>query len=110
MSFQVEQAPNAKCSEAWSYCGIHGQKYPDRRPMGFPFDRRVRLGIGHIENFLTPNMFVKDVVVKFIDTIESPTRNATTSVSKSTVGIFSTEFTPKKETRLRKRPRSLVSG
>ncbi|XP_045601340.1 hemocyanin A chain-like [Procambarus clarkii] len=24
-----------------SYCGIHGQKYPDKRPMGFPFDRPI---------------------------------------------------------------------
>ncbi|XP_053639178.1 hemocyanin [Cherax quadricarinatus] len=23
------------------YCGIHGEKYPDKRPMGFPFDRRI---------------------------------------------------------------------
>ncbi|MPC25128.1 hemocyanin-like [Portunus trituberculatus] len=23
------------------YCGIHGGKYPDKRPMGFPFDRRI---------------------------------------------------------------------
>ena len=24
-----------------SYCGILGQKYPDARPMGFPFDRKI---------------------------------------------------------------------
>ncbi|KAK3870541.1 hypothetical protein Pcinc_024238 [Petrolisthes cinctipes] len=23
------------------YCGIHGQKYPDKKPMGYPFDRRI---------------------------------------------------------------------
>nr|XP_053640453.1 hemocyanin A chain-like [Cherax quadricarinatus] len=23
------------------YCGIHGEKYPDKRAMGFPFDRRI---------------------------------------------------------------------
>ncbi|MGU2100095.1 hypothetical protein ACSEN2_31260 [Pseudomonas aeruginosa] len=23
------------------YCGIHGGQYPDKRPMGFPFDRRI---------------------------------------------------------------------
>lgn len=23
------------------YCGIRGEKYPDKRPMGFPFDRPI---------------------------------------------------------------------
>lgn len=23
------------------YCGIRGEKYPDKRPMGFPFERRI---------------------------------------------------------------------
>ncbi|MBM0273918.1 hypothetical protein JNZ24_10865, partial [Streptococcus suis] len=23
------------------YCGIHGKAYPDKRPMGYPFDRRI---------------------------------------------------------------------
>lgn len=23
------------------YCGIHGEKYPDKRPMGFPYERRI---------------------------------------------------------------------
>ena len=23
------------------YCGIQGAKYPDKRPMGFPFERRI---------------------------------------------------------------------
>lgn len=24
-----------------AYCGMHGQKYPDKKPMGFPYDRNV---------------------------------------------------------------------
>ena len=24
-----------------AHCGIHGQKYPDKRPMGFPIDRQI---------------------------------------------------------------------
>ncbi|KAK3870539.1 hypothetical protein Pcinc_024236 [Petrolisthes cinctipes] len=23
------------------YCGMHGQKYPDKKPMGFPYDRHI---------------------------------------------------------------------
>ena len=22
-------------------CGVHGEKYPDKRPLGYPFDRRI---------------------------------------------------------------------
>ncbi|XP_069953474.1 hemocyanin-like [Cherax quadricarinatus] len=33
------------------YCGIHGEKYPDKRPMGFPFDRRIPV----LKTFLVPN-------------------------------------------------------
>lgn len=29
-----------KCANAVSFCGILDAKYPDKRPMGFPFDRR----------------------------------------------------------------------
>ena len=28
-------------SGSYSYCGIKGQEYPDKRAMGFPIDRRV---------------------------------------------------------------------
>ncbi|TOF84739.1 hypothetical protein CGJ13_23485, partial [Vibrio parahaemolyticus] len=24
-----------------SQCGIHGEKYPDKRPMGYPVDRHI---------------------------------------------------------------------
>ena len=24
-----------------SQCGVHGEKYPDKKPMGYPFDRRI---------------------------------------------------------------------
>ncbi|KAK8732341.1 hypothetical protein OTU49_007034, partial [Cherax quadricarinatus] len=33
------------------YCGIHGMKYPDKRPMGFPFDRRIpEIGVFKVPN------------------------------------------------------------
>ncbi|ODM94868.1 Phenoloxidase 2, partial [Orchesella cincta] len=31
--------PNPNCREALSFCGRLGQPYPDRKPMGYPFDR-----------------------------------------------------------------------
>nr|AAW57889.1 hemocyanin subunit 1 [Metacarcinus magister] len=42
------------------YCGIQGAKYPDKRPMGFPFERRVP-DIRVIKNL--PNFFGKIVDV-----------------------------------------------
>jgi hypothetical protein len=49
-------------------CGVPGSKYyPDKRPMGFPFDRPYRQGINSLEQFLTSNMAVQDIVVKFDD-------------------------------------------
>ncbi|XP_052895805.1 phenoloxidase 8-like [Anopheles moucheti] len=31
--------PNENCNDSHSYCGLRDQLYPDRRAMGFPFDR-----------------------------------------------------------------------
>lgn len=28
-------------STTHAHCGIHGQKYPDKRPMGYPLERRI---------------------------------------------------------------------
>ncbi|XP_034653505.1 phenoloxidase 2 [Drosophila subobscura] len=33
--------PNDSCSTAYSFCGLKDKLYPDRRTMGFPFDRRL---------------------------------------------------------------------
>nr|CCA94923.1 hemocyanin subunit b [Mastigoproctus giganteus] len=42
------------CSDAVSYCGAKDQLYPDKRAMGFPFDREV--DEDHLEKWLLPNM------------------------------------------------------
>lgn len=45
-----------------SYCGaMHGHKYPDNRPMGFPFDRKIE----NPDTFFSPNMFSRDVTITF---------------------------------------------
>lgn len=36
---RVEQDLVGACTEAASFCGIRDRKYPDLRPMGYPFDR-----------------------------------------------------------------------
>ncbi|CAH0394157.1 unnamed protein product [Bemisia tabaci] len=48
-----------------SLCGLNGKLYPDRRPMGFPFDRRAKAY--DIFDFLTPNMIVKIVNITHVE-------------------------------------------
>lgn len=47
-----------QCSDAASYCGVRDRKYPDKKPMGYPFDRLPRQGVDTVQKFLTPNMKV----------------------------------------------------
>lgn len=58
------------CNDSGSYCGIRDRLYPDRRNMGYPFDRMPADGADTLARFLTPNMRVQDVTVKFTDTTE----------------------------------------
>jgi hypothetical protein len=46
-----------------SYCGtISGRKYPDSKPMGFPFDRQI-----DSDSFFRSNVYQKEVVITFKD-------------------------------------------
>ena len=62
---KVDQKIEGVCNDAGSYCGIKDKLYPDRRSMGYPFDRMPRTGVDTLQQFLTPNMRVQDVTVKF---------------------------------------------
>lgn len=48
-----------------SYCGLRSKLYPDRRSMGYPFDRMPREGVDTLRQFLTPNMRVQEVNISF---------------------------------------------
>ncbi|XP_012279901.1 phenoloxidase 2-like isoform X2 [Orussus abietinus] len=74
---KVEQNVEGRCVNAMSYCGIRNKKYPDARPMGFPFDRWPREGVETLNQFLTPNMIVKDVTIRHRDEVlKRPVDNA----------------------------------
>uniref|UniRef100_A0A182T4S7 Hemocyanin C-terminal domain-containing protein n=2 Tax=Neocellia TaxID=44535 RepID=A0A182T4S7_9DIPT len=51
------------CNDAASYCGVRDRLYPDRKAMGYPFDRAARSGVDSLANFLTPNMAVQSITV-----------------------------------------------
>ncbi|XP_023292337.2 phenoloxidase 2-like [Lucilia cuprina] len=61
---RIDQQLVGSCSDAASYCGVRDRLYPDRRPMGFPFDRLPRQGADRLINFLTPNMSMVDVSIR----------------------------------------------
>lgn len=63
----LQSTPN--CDNASSYCGVRNSKYPDRRPMGYPFDRLAREGVSNVTQFITPNMALLDVNIRFTDRI-----------------------------------------
>lgn len=65
----MEQDESAGCRDAASFCGLRDRKYPDARPMGYPFDRRPRAGIETLVQFLTNNMAVTEINIRFADTV-----------------------------------------
>ncbi|KAL1138896.1 hypothetical protein AAG570_008958 [Ranatra chinensis] len=62
---KVETASGSSCADAASYCGIRDALYPDKRSMGYPFDRLPREGADTLRSFLTKNMFTKDIDIEF---------------------------------------------
>lgn len=69
---QVVQDTAGTCNDAMSYCGIKDRLYPDRRSMGYPFDRLPRNNVNTLQEFLTGNMIVQDCVIKFNNTTRKP--------------------------------------
>nr|CAE46724.1 prophenoloxidase [Homarus gammarus] len=70
---KVEQAQGARsCANAVSFCGVLDAKFPDSRPMGFPFDRRpppVLLDAGVLttaDYARLDNIMMQDVTITFL--------------------------------------------
>ncbi|GBL88938.1 Hemocyanin A chain [Araneus ventricosus] len=53
------------CNDALSYCGVMDEKYPDKRAMGYPFDRKITAE--SYAEFLSPNMLVSNINIRFQD-------------------------------------------
>ncbi|GFU04311.1 hemocyanin F chain [Nephila pilipes] len=54
---------DSKCGSSPSYCGVKDRKYPDKRAMGYPFDREIKAR--SIEEFLLPNINLQKVKIQF---------------------------------------------
>ncbi|XP_045539195.1 phenoloxidase subunit 1-like [Papilio machaon] len=66
---RISQDLVGTCNDAASYCGIRDRRYPDRRPMGFPFDRPGAPHVKNLQNFITENMAITDCTIRFTDEI-----------------------------------------
>lgn len=75
--------PYSVCHHAASLCGLHNQKYPDARPMGFPFDRPADDHIVYLNDFLLANMTTLDVVVKFLNKTVTSAEQGTDDAAKT---------------------------
>ncbi|KZC12758.1 PREDICTED: phenoloxidase 2-like [Dufourea novaeangliae] len=74
----VEQEESSGCNDAVSFCGLKDRKYPDARQMGYPFDRQPRQGVETLPQFLTGNMAITEIIVKFTDTVVPRSRSEST--------------------------------
>lgn len=80
----VEQDLTGTCSNAMAYCGIRDRLYPDKRNMGFPFDRKATKNDGSLQEFLLPNMNAIDCKIIFKDTtVERASQRNTASDGKN---------------------------
>ncbi|XP_016988367.1 phenoloxidase 3-like [Drosophila rhopaloa] len=59
------------CSKSASYCGLRDRLYPDRRSMGYPFDRLPPWNVTSLNQFLTSNMKTVEVTITHDKTIET---------------------------------------
>lgn len=70
---RIDQDLLGTCNDASSYCGIRDRMYPDRRPMGFPFDRLSDQGVDRLSQFVLPNMrVIRCNVVHTDQTVQGP--------------------------------------
>jgi hypothetical protein len=58
-----------KCKESLSYCGILSELYPDKKPMGYPFDRSLpakEQGTSTLDDFIAQysNMSTTEVTIR----------------------------------------------
>ncbi|XP_063218970.1 phenoloxidase 1-like [Bacillus rossius redtenbacheri] len=78
---KIDQTMEGQCSDASSYCGIRDKLYPDKRSMGYPFDRQPRDNVSTLQEFVTPNMVVQDVTIRFTGRTVAPRSDASNTLN-----------------------------
>nr|ABR12412.1 prophenoloxidase [Procambarus clarkii] len=70
---EVDQPAVRRCADAVSFCGILDAKFPDKRPMGFPFDRRPPPSLQDAEVTSAAdyarlgNITIQDITITFLN-------------------------------------------
>ncbi|XP_055317646.1 phenoloxidase subunit 1-like [Sitodiplosis mosellana] len=67
---KVDQEPsNGVCNDNYIMCGLRNRKYPDRRPLGFPFDRPAADGVTTVDDFVSyfNNMIAKQITIRHLN-------------------------------------------
>ncbi|CAF4884696.1 unnamed protein product [Pieris macdunnoughi] len=75
-SVTQEDGSEMSCKQASSFCGIRDKLYPDKRAMGYPFDRPSSSAT-NIQDFILPNMLLTNISIKLQNTTEQNPRNPT---------------------------------
>ena len=60
---RLDRVGSAKACGSMSFCGV-GDRYPDARPMGYPFDRRLERSVAEIVQD-TPTMALRPVTIRW---------------------------------------------
>ncbi|XP_073975570.1 phenoloxidase 2-like [Rhodnius prolixus] len=79
---KVSESRTGTCDDAFAYCGIRDSVYPDKRSMGFPFDRQPRTGANDLRLFMTPNMIIQDVTIVHNNRTVSPNMNMAVQMNR----------------------------
>ena len=67
---EQKESTTVTCQVGFNVCGLKNQKYPDKRGMGYPFDRLPARGINTLHDFLKPNMKVIDFTIVHFNTVK----------------------------------------
>ncbi|XP_053683757.1 phenoloxidase 8-like [Sabethes cyaneus] len=62
---------NVNCNDSHSFCGLRDKLYPDKRSMGYPFDRKSPNTVQSLQQYMAPNTNMRaiDVTIKFRNTV-----------------------------------------
>lgn len=75
MHFFIYLSSGAPCNDSYSFCGLRDQKFPDKRAMGYPFDRNSQItpdqNVGTLSEFTQglPNAHLGEVTIRFTNTV-----------------------------------------
>lgn len=61
----------SNCNDAFSFCGLRNQKYPDQKPMGYPFNKNTHFNTLRDFTEQISNATLGQCTIRFTDQIIS---------------------------------------